>query len=121
LTLVDTNSVDILPDCRTKTPTGGMMHMGIWYYPVFCASDRCGHVKGPYVPDGTTFAFWLCHDCEGKWAPIAGTMAVPDEVFFQKVADEQLETYGRHLTPHELTEVLKDDRSTLTRLSKDRK
>jgi hypothetical protein len=119
LTLVDTNPVDILPDCRTKTPTGRKMHMGLSYVPIFCAG--C-HVSGPYVPEeNTTFAFWLCHECEGKWAPIAGTMAVPDEVFFQKVADEQMETYGRHLTPLELTEVLKDDRSTLTRLSKDRK
>lgn len=95
------------------------MHMGISYVPIYCAG--C-HVDGPYVPEeNTTFAFWLCQECEKDWAHVTGTMAVPDDVFFQRVAEEQLETFGRLLTPQELTEVLKDDRSSLTRLSKDRK
>lgn len=94
------------------------MHMGVCYVPIFCAN--C-HVSGPHVPEeNCTFAFWLCHNCE-HLGTVAGTMAVPDDVFFQKVADEQLETFGRYLSPTEMTEALKDDRSTLTRLTKDRK
>ena len=46
---------------------------------------------------------------------------VPDEVFWQKVLEEQMNTFGRELTNEEMAEVLKDDSSSLSKLCKDRK
>jgi hypothetical protein len=115
-------SNDILPDSRLKDGKGAtaMPFRGInrlnWV-PIFCAN--CG-APGGWVPEeSTTFAFYLCNPCAEKWSPLAGTMAMPDEVFWQKVKDAQIEKYGRELTAAELEAALGEKNSILAKLAKD--
>lgn len=74
------------------------------------------------VPEeNMTFAFWLCKKCETTCGEIAGTMMMPDEVFWQKMKQEQLETYGRFLTEQEVVQVIEADASPLATLIKERR
>jgi hypothetical protein len=52
--------------------------------------------------------FYLCNACAETYGQIAGTMQMPDEVYFARLAEEQLERYGRYLTPAEWTVVGED-------------
>ena len=63
-----------------------------------------------------TFAMYLCNGCAEKWGPIAGTMMVPDEVFFERVKQAQLEEHGHLLDEEELVKVLSDPTSALSKL-----
>jgi hypothetical protein len=47
-------------------------------------------------------------------------MLVPDEVFWKKVEDAQLEKYGRILETYEQVEMLKDGSSLLSKLARGR-
>lgn len=44
---------------------------------------------------------------------------MPDEVFYQKVAEEQLETYGKFLSEQELITIVEEDASPLATLLKE--
>jgi len=86
--------------------------------PIFCAN--CGSEQGFVPEENCNFAFYLCTPCSENWTHLVGTHAVPDEVFWQRVREEQIEKYGRILAPGEIVEVLKDDSSSLSKLCKDR-
>lgn len=116
--------IETLPDSRTRvsrqsvfidTPYGRMSHV-----PCFCAN--CGK-PGPLVTEeNVTFIFWLCegeNGCARKWSPLAGTMAVPDEVFFAKLREAQIEKYGRELRFPELVEAISDSTNILSKLAHD--
>lgn len=111
-------SDDVLPDSRARTTRGIVFRNGEPWIPIFCAN--CG-ADGGHVPEASkTFAFYICVPCGEKWAPLAGTMLVPDEVFWAKVKEEQIERYGRELTGDEVAEALKDPQHVLSKLAKDR-
>jgi len=112
-------SVALLPDCRARDPKSRVMWAnGMAWVAVHCAN--CGALGG-YVPEeNMTFAFYLCNPCTEKWSPQADQLAVPDEIFFQLVKEEQLEKYGRELTTPELLVVLADENSSLSKLARDR-
>lgn len=109
----------LLPDCRPKRS----LHVirGAWghWVPIFCAN--CG-APGGYVPEeNMTFAFYLCektqNDCAGKWGHLAATQYVePDRVFWERVNQEQLSTYGRLLSPTELQRLHESGASPLATL-----
>lgn len=110
---------DILPDSRSNR-TIGIKHSigGVWWIPIYCAN--CG-ADGGYVPEeNMTFAFYLCNLCADKWGNIANTYSEPDEVFFARVRDAQLEKYGQLLGPEELLKALDDAGSPLAKLARDR-
>lgn len=48
-----------------------------------------------------TFLFYLCPACAETHGRVAGTMLMPDEVFFKKLAAAQIEEAGHALTPEE--------------------
>jgi hypothetical protein len=78
---------ELLPDSRPRAPKGAKWHVGAWWVPVFCAN--CGIPYG-YVPEeNCQFACWLCDKCADTYGEIANTMFMPDEVFWQKVAEAQ--------------------------------
>jgi hypothetical protein len=97
------STTDLLPDSRLLSNVGAVMRewpmpdgTKVWIETVPCFCANCG-AEGPFVPkENTTFMFWLCRKCE-HFGAIAGTMTMPDHVFFQKVADEMLESHGRYL------------------------
>jgi len=109
---------NILPDSRPKVQKRITYLNGINWVPIYCAN--CGSDGGMVPEENCNFAFYLCVPCAEKWQPLADTLLVPDEVFWQRVREEQLATYGRELTPEEIVEVLKDENSALVKLSKER-
>lgn len=105
---------DILPDSRSKSGKGGRFMMGGWWVPVFCAN--CG-IEGGWCPeDNMTFLFYQCRKCDQTYGEIAGTMKMPDEVFFEKVKQEQLSSYGRFLSEEELVAIVQEGASPLATL-----
>lgn len=112
---------DVLPDSRLKTihtPKGMVSSpFGTWI-PVFCAN--CGADGGFCPEENMTFMFYLCNKCWEKYGAIAATLAIPDEVFWEKVRQEQMEKYGRLLTEEELLKVSWADASPLAKLLKAR-
>jgi hypothetical protein len=73
------------------------------------------------IPNAEDFAFYLCVPCSEKYGQIPNTMMVPDEVFWQKVKEAQIEKYGRELTPNEIVIELEDKSSMLTKIARDRR
>lgn len=111
-------SVDILPDCRARRSVGEVEIDGITYVQVYCMN--CGR-KGPVVTkENCTFAGYLCTPCSETWGNIAGTYMMPDQVFFQKCAEAEMEKYGRVLTDEEKRQAMDDPHGTLSKLNRDR-
>lgn len=115
-------SKDILPDCRLRvlhTPKG-VIHspMGNWV-PIFCAN--CGGPGGAVPEENMTFVFYLCNACAEQHGEIAGTMLMPDEVFWEKLKQEQLEAHGRFLTEQEIVDAVESDASPLATLINERR
>lgn len=106
-------SMHILPDSRLKEAKGTVIvnweltdgsTVRIEVEPIYCAN--CGKLYG-YVPkENTTFAFWLCRKCFEAHGEIAGTYAVPEDEFNQKVQTEMQERFGRDLTDLEIFKLL---------------
>ena len=79
--------MNVLPVCKTKNPTGAKLHKGMNWVPIYCAN--CG-MSGGFVPEeNCDFAFWLCDKCFETHGMVAGTMATPDEVFWNRVAQDK--------------------------------
>ncbi len=95
---------------------------GMKWIPMFCAN--CGKEGGMVLETDwdrvKNFAFYLCEPCAEKWSPLADTAIAPDEAFWQKLHEVQLEEFGRELTSAEIVEALKDDANVLSKLCKDR-
>lgn len=70
--------------------------------------------------ENMTFAFYLCKKCAETHGDLAHTYTMPDEVFFQKVSEAQLDRYGRLLGPAEILKALEDASHPLAKLAKDR-
>ena len=108
------NNIDILPDSRARDPKDLIPSKVGYWTPLDCAS--CGNSGGMVPEENCNFAFWLCKDCFEKYGEIAGTLVVPDQVFWQKAKEEQLEKYGRLLDPVEIDVVAREDASPLATL-----
>lgn len=108
---------DILPDSRAKNPTGRVFQGATAWVPVFCAN--CGKPGGMCPEENMTFLFYQCVPCSERYGDIAGTMKMPDEVFFEKMRQEQLESHGRYLTETELAFVVQEGASPLATLIKE--
>lgn len=114
---------EILPNCiATRSERTIVWANGTKWIPIFCAN--CGKDGGLVLETEwdrvKNFAFYLCDPCGEKWSPLVGMALSPDEAFWKKVRDAQLENFGRLLTNVELVEALKDDNHVLTKLCKDR-
>lgn len=107
---------DVLPESRARQTKGRVFTAIGCYIPVFCAN--CG-IEGGLVPEeGMTFAFWLCRKCEGTYGVITSMMRLPDEVFWEKLKQEQLAHFGYYPSQEELAKVLEEDASPLATLLK---
>lgn len=84
--------------------------------PIFCAN--CG-VKYGMVPDRMiTFTFALCQPCaDSGHGDLAHLYQEPDVVFWERVANAQLEEHGRLLDANELAIQLDDSTTTLAKLA----
>lgn len=112
---------EVLPESRLKDTKGvvraAYARMPMNWVPIFCAN--CGTAQG-YVPeDNCTFVCWLCDPCAEKWGTLYGVCLTPDEVFWQRVADEMHEKYGRYLTKEELQTVAQSNLGPLSALLKE--
>lgn len=114
---------EVLPNCiATRSAKVVQWANGMRWIPIFCAN--CGKSGGMVLETDwervKNFAFYLCDPCGEKWSPLADYAIAPDEAFWMKVREAQIEDYGRELTGVELVEILKDDTHRITRLCKDR-
>ena len=113
---------ELLPDSRLQDRKGGKrIQFGLWgrinMEPIFCAN--CG-ILGAYVPaENCTFACWLCDPCAEVMGPIAGTLMMPDEVFWARVRAEQLDKHGRLLTKEEMARVCEAPSGAMAKLLKE--
>lgn len=105
---------EILPDSRAREVRGRIFTPGGAWIPVFCAN--CGVPGGSCPEENMTFLFYLCQKCNDTYGDIAGTMMMPDEVFFEKLKQEQLASHGRFLSEAELVEIVLADASPLATL-----
>lgn len=105
---------DLLPDSRAKVTRGRIFTANGAWIPVFCAN--CGKEGGSCPEENMTFMFYLCPSCFESKGAITNTMAMPDEVFWARVRDEQLEAHGRILNEHELAREVSDGTSALAKL-----
>ena len=113
-------ALNILPDCRVQNNprTVFLGALGYWQH-VYCG--MC-HKEGPAVPkENMTFAFWLCNECFSTQGEITNTYVMPDEVFFERVRQEQLASYGRYLSAEEFVAVVEEGTTPLAKLLKERK
>jgi hypothetical protein len=108
--------MNLLPDSRAKH-VKRIFRFGQAWVPVFCAN--CGKEGGMCPEENMTFIFYQCNACHEKLGHITGTMVMPDEVFYKKLAEEQLENYGRFLSEQELIMVVEEDASPLATLLKE--
>lgn len=108
--------MEILPDCRAKETKNRVFAPGGAWVPVFCAN--CGVDGGKCPEENMTFLFYLCKKCNETYGEVAGVMMMPDEVFFDRLKQEQLASHGRFLTEQELITVVQEDASPLARLIK---
>ena len=106
---------DLLPDCRTRDRTGGVPSVLGTLIPIYCAN--CGKPWGRVPETMITFAFALCEACAETHGPIAHTYQEPDEVFWQRVHQAELEE-GVH-TPAALERELADPTSSLAKLARE--
>lgn len=109
-------SANILPDSRAKVARARIFVGSQAWVPVFCAN--CGKEGGSCPEENMTFMFYLCPSCFESKGAITNTMVMPDEVFWRKVRDEQLEAHGRILNEQELVTIVAEDASPLATLIK---
>ena len=107
----------LLPDCRSSKHLSIYCGVNGQWEKVFCAN--CGADGGMCPAENMTFLFYLCNQCAEAYGQIAGTMIMPDEVFYQKLADEQIERYHRYLTIDEWNKVSEDQSHPLWTLIKE--
>ncbi len=106
----------ILPSSTLRDQTRGVKFMhGVKYIPIFCAN--CGK-SGGYVPEPSKdFAFYLCDSpCGEMWSDVVGYACIPQEKFWEVARQEQLERYGREMTPTEFLVELDDPNSWIHKL-----
>lgn len=102
-------SQPVIPDSRCKKVTRTRFIGGVAHEPVFCF--ECGKL-GAWVPqENMDFAAYVCPTCAEKpeVQRVFGSCMMPDEMFWNKVRDAQLEKYGRWLTPQEMAQELAND------------
>lgn len=110
---------EILPDSRPREAIGSVSGPGgMWSY-IFCAN--CGKRAGRVLEqtrqeDG--FAFYLCSTCFETYGELTNMMVMPDEIWWARIQEEQLEKYGRLLNPEDLIAVVEADSSPLATLIK---
>lgn len=115
------SNIDLLPNCLTRKIDWNLSRNGqTWLY-LYCANCGAdgGRILECEVPNKEEFAFYLCDPCAEKHGAITGTMMVPDELIFQKIAEAQVEKYGGLLTPQQLAIELQDETSLMSKLKKE--
>jgi hypothetical protein len=89
------------------------------WVPIYCAN--CGKANGFVPEENMDFVCWLCDPCAERWGPELALAMIPDEIFWQKVHYEQLEKYGRVLSPLELQTVAESSCTPLSKLLRDKR
>ena len=108
----------VLPDSRARNQAGVKQLNGTWMIPIYCAN--CGADGGFVTAEAINFAFYLCNECFEACGELTNMYVMPDEVFWEKMKQEQLESHGHYLTELELARVIEEDNSPLATLIKQR-
>lgn len=110
-------TLEVVPDSRTRSGVGARRGpFGQMWIPIYCAN--CGKPGGEVPEASTTFAFWLCNPCFETYGELTSMLVVPDEVFWAKLQEAQMNDFGRLLSPEELVAIVAADASPLATLIK---
>jgi hypothetical protein len=104
----------ILPDSRLRNPKNIISGPHGNWVPIYCAN--CGRDGGLVPEENCSFACWLCNECADTYGSILGTYMLPDEVFWKKVEEAQMEKYKKILCTEELEKVLDNVNDPFTKL-----
>jgi hypothetical protein len=109
-------AMNILPDSRPRWSKGVVRGPDGNLVQIFCAN--CGKPMGLVDEKHCTFAFALCESpCAEQYGDDAHFWKEPDAVFWERVAQAELEAKGRPLTLSELQVELEDTSSTFRKLA----
>lgn len=122
---------DILPSSVPKVIRGGkpgifdLTGETLEWIPVFCASCGVGGMRVPLVQVlSGGFVAWFCeaaqNNCAERYREQTMFAVIPDEIFFRKVQEAQLDKYGRELMPWEIVDQLHDPNSLMSQLARER-
>jgi len=115
---------EIFPDSRAKSAKGSVRRVDSYgrvtnWIPVYCAN--CGDEHGSVPEENCTFACFLCDLCAEKMGDkLTDKYTEPDTIFWQRVADEQLDKHQQILGLPALLHELENTNSPLAKLFKDR-
>jgi hypothetical protein len=108
---------DLLPDSRPRLVRGARLGAdGAYWIPIYCYN--CGVAGGSVPEQNMRFVSWLCKECAATYAVAQNELLMPDEVFWELVAQEQMDQFGRPLTEQELVQVVEADATPLAALIK---
>lgn len=108
-------TIEILPDARAKSGAGGIYNPTFgWMVPVYCIN--CGVQGGDVPAETTTSVFWQCTPCHEKHGAIPGLHMTTDAAFHAKVAEAQLNEFGRYLTPLEVAQKVESADTAFAKL-----
>jgi NAD-dependent SIR2 family protein deacetylase len=105
----------VLPDSRARDPKDVILTPEGNVVRIYCAN--CGTPWGRVLEQHITFAFALCNKCAETYGDDAHFYLEPDHVFWERVHNAQLETFGRILTADELRIQLDDPTTVLAKLA----
>lgn len=107
-----------LPDSRARTGTGARFdaESGMWAEPCYCMN--CGKRAGFAVGDIRHIAV-LCDPCGEKYGAAGAEYVAPDSVYFAAAREEQMERYGRLLSPSELAIAVTEEHHPLALIARD--
>ena len=112
----------ILADSRVRYGAVKRYENGVAIVDYYCCS--CGAVQGE-APEAAIqkSLFVLCgsatEGCMAKYGHQAFLSALPDEVYFAKFAEAQLEEVGHYVGPAELDRILDDVNHPLAKLARE--
>lgn len=116
--------IDLLPNCipTTRKVDFNLSRNGTTWLYLYCANCGAdgGRVMETDIPHVEDFAFYLCVPCGEKYGEVPNHTMVPDEVFWKKLSEAQIEKYGRELTYVEQITELSSGDSMLSKLARDR-
>lgn len=107
----------ILPSSMTRESRGGVAVNGASREAYYCAN--CAKQGGWSDRAPGNFIFWICDLCHERLGPIVAEGITPLAPDRQRLAEAQLEDYGRPLTPAEIEQQLSDVNSPLSVLARD--
>lgn len=116
--------LDLLENCLTRDrkiddSISNAAEKWLYLFCMSCGRDG-GRVRDTEVPLQDQYAGYVCNSCATKYGGIPSTMLMPDELFWKKVHEAQIEKYGALLSSEEIDIQLQEKNSLMSTLAKEK-